>query len=61
MSELTLAELGLTSEAVSTLPAEHAGMLAATLDVAFDPTRALPLLWHWAYFNAVGGDRRPRA
>ena len=66
MSELTLAELGLTSEAVSTLPAEHARMLAATLDVAFDPTRALPLLWHWAYFNAsvatadLGPDGHPR-
>jgi 3-methylfumaryl-CoA hydratase len=30
-------------------------MLAATLDVAFDPTLVLPLLWHWAYFNPVVG------
>jgi 3-methylfumaryl-CoA hydratase len=55
MSELTLVDLGLTSEQTSKLPAEHAQMLAATLDVAFDPTRALPLLWHWAYFNPVVG------
>jgi hypothetical protein len=34
MSGLTLAELGLTSEAASTLPVEHAQMLAATLDRA---------------------------
>ena len=40
------------------LPAEHAQMLAATLDVAYDPTRALPLLWHWAYFNPRGDRRR---
>jgi hypothetical protein len=31
MSELTLGDLGLTSEQTSTLPAEHAQMLAATL------------------------------
>ena len=55
MSDLTLADLGLASEQSSTLPAEHAQMLAATLDVAFDPTLPLPLLWHWAYFNAVVG------
>ena len=36
MSELTLADLGHTSEQSSMLPAEHAQMLAATLDVAFD-------------------------
>jgi 3-methylfumaryl-CoA hydratase len=66
MSELTLEDLGLTSEQTSSLPAEHAQMLAATLDVAFDPTRALALLWHWAYFNpvvgtaALGPDGHPR-
>ncbi len=66
MSELTLADLGLTSEQTSALPAEHAQMLAATLDVAFDPTLALPLLWHWAYFNpavgtaGLGPDGHPR-
>jgi 3-methylfumaryl-CoA hydratase len=66
VSELTLVDLGLTSEQTSTLPAEHAQMLAATLDVAFDPTVALPLLWHWAYFNPVvgtaglGPDGHPR-
>jgi 3-methylfumaryl-CoA hydratase len=51
MSELTLEELGLTSELTSMLPTERAHMLAATLDAGHDPTRALPLLWHWAYFN----------
>ena len=66
MSELTLVDLGLTSKQTSTLPAEHAQMLAATLDVAFDPTLALPLLWHWSYFNHVvgtaglGPDGHPR-
>jgi 3-methylfumaryl-CoA hydratase len=66
MSDLTLTDLGLTSEQTSTLPAEHAQMLAATLDVAFDPTLALPLLWHWAFFNPVvgtaelGPDGHPR-
>jgi len=55
MNELTLADLGLTSLGASTLPAEHAQMLAATLDATFDPTEALPLLWHWAYFNPVVG------
>jgi len=66
VSELTLADLGLSGEATSTLPAEGAQMLAATLDVAYDPTRALPLLWHWAYFNAtvptaaLGPDGHPR-
>lgn len=55
MNNLTLAELGLTSEQTSNLPAEHAQLLAATLDVTFDPTLALPLLWHWAYFNPVVG------
>jgi 3-methylfumaryl-CoA hydratase len=66
MSDLTLADLGLSSEQTSTLPAEHAQMLAATLDTSFDPARPLPLLWHWAYFNAVvgtaelGPDGHPR-
>jgi 3-methylfumaryl-CoA hydratase len=66
MNELTLADLGLTSEQNSTLPAEHAQLLAATLDVTFDPKAALPLLWHWAYFNPVigtaelGADGHPR-
>ncbi|MGA2305335.1 MAG: hypothetical protein ABSH29_14185 [Acidimicrobiales bacterium] len=66
MSALTLADLGLTRSATSTLPAEHAQTLAATLDATFDPTQALPLLWHWAYFNAVvataglGPDGHPR-
>jgi 3-methylfumaryl-CoA hydratase len=66
MSGLTLVDLGLTEEQTSTLPVEHAQMLAATLDVAFDPTRPLPLLWHWAYFNPVvgtaglGPDGHPR-
>ena len=32
MSALTLADLGLTRSATSTLPAEHAQTLAATLD-----------------------------
>jgi 3-methylfumaryl-CoA hydratase len=41
-------------------------MLAATLDATFNPTEALPLLWHWAYFNPVvgtaglGSDGHPR-
>ena len=49
------------------LPVERAQMLAATLDVAFDPNLPLPLLWHWAYFNPVvetaglGFDGHPRA
>jgi hydroxyacyl-ACP dehydratase HTD2-like protein with hotdog domain len=66
VSDLTLGDLGLTSSAVSTLPAEHAQMLAATLDATFDPTEALALLWHWAYFNPVvgtaglGPDGHPR-
>jgi len=66
MSELTLVDLGLTSDQTSVLPAEHAHMLAATLDVVFEPTLALPLLWHWAYFNPVvgtaglGPDGHPR-
>jgi 3-methylfumaryl-CoA hydratase len=66
MSDLTLADLGLTSEQTSTLPAEHAQMLAATLDVSFDPAWPLSLLWHWAYFNSVvgtaelGPDGHPR-
>jgi 3-methylfumaryl-CoA hydratase len=66
VSDLTLGDLGLTSSAVSTLPAEHAHMLAATLDATFNPTEALPLLWHWAYFNPVvgtaglGSDGHPR-
>jgi 3-methylfumaryl-CoA hydratase len=66
MSELTLADLGLTNEQHSTLPAEQAQMLAATLDVAFEPGWPLPLLWHWAYFNAatrtaeLGPDGHPR-
>jgi 3-methylfumaryl-CoA hydratase len=66
VSELTLVDLGLTGSATSTLPAEHALMLAATLDAAFDPTEPLPLLWHWAYFNPVvgtaglGPDGHPR-
>lgn len=64
MSELTVGDLGLTSEQSSTLPAEHAQTLAATLDVTFDPARPLPLLWHRAYFNAssgrpIGTRRRP--
>jgi 3-methylfumaryl-CoA hydratase len=66
VSELTLVDLGLLSEQTSTLPAEQAHMLAATLDVAFDPTPGLPLLWHWSYFNPVvgtaelGPDGHPR-
>jgi 3-methylfumaryl-CoA hydratase len=66
VSELTLADLGLSGEATSTMPTEQAQMLAATLDVAYDPTRSLPLLWHWAYFNAaaptaaLGPDGHPR-
>jgi 3-methylfumaryl-CoA hydratase len=66
MSDLTLADLGLTSEQTSALPGEHAQMVAATLDIAFDPTLALPLLWHWAYFNpavgtaGLGADGHPR-
>jgi 3-methylfumaryl-CoA hydratase len=66
MSDLTLADLGLTSQQTSMLPAEHAQMLAATLDVSFDPALPLPLLWHWAYFNSVvgtaelGPDGHPR-
>jgi 3-methylfumaryl-CoA hydratase len=66
MSELTLVDLGLTREQTSALPTEHAHMLAATLDIAFDPALALPLLWHWAYFNPVvgtaglGPDGHPR-
>jgi len=66
VSELTLADLGLTSEQTSSLPAEHAQALAATLDATFDPTEDLPLLWHWAYFNPVvgtaglGPDGHPR-
>jgi 3-methylfumaryl-CoA hydratase len=55
MSELTLADLGIPSQQTSTLPTEHAEMLAATLDVTFDSSLPLPLLWHWAYFNPVVG------
>lgn len=66
MSELTLVDLGLTGSATSTLPGEHAQMLAATLDATFDPTLPLPLLWHWVYFNPVvetaglGPDGHPK-
>jgi 3-methylfumaryl-CoA hydratase len=66
MSNLTLVDLGLTSEQTSALPAEQAQMLAATLDATFDRTSPLPLLWHWAYFNPVvgtaglGPDGHPR-
>jgi 3-methylfumaryl-CoA hydratase len=66
MSDLTLVDLGITSEHTSTVPVEHAQMLAATLDVAFDPALPLPLLWHWAYFNPLvrtaelGSDGHPR-
>jgi 3-methylfumaryl-CoA hydratase len=66
VTELTLGDLGLTGEQASTLSAEHAQMLAATLDVAFDSALPLPLLWHWAYFNPVvgtaelGPDGHPR-
>jgi 3-methylfumaryl-CoA hydratase len=66
VSELTLSELGLASEVTSTLATEQARMLAATLDVAFETGRPLPLLWHWAYFNPVvgtaelGPDGHPR-
>jgi hydroxyacyl-ACP dehydratase HTD2-like protein with hotdog domain len=66
VSDFTLGDLGLTSEQSSSLPAEHAHTLAATLDVTFDPARPLPLLWHWAYFNPVvgtselGSDGHPR-
>jgi len=56
MNELTLADLGLTSFGGLHSSAEHAQMLAATLDASFDPTKALPLLWHWAYFNPVRGQ-----
>ena len=55
MSQLTLVDLGLPSEQACMLPVERAQMLAATLDIAFDPTLPLPLLWHWAYFNSVVG------
>jgi hydroxyacyl-ACP dehydratase HTD2-like protein with hotdog domain len=66
MSDLVLADLGLVDEQSSTLPAEHAQMLAATLDVPFATTQPLPLLWHWAFFNPIvrtsdlGLDGHPR-
>jgi 3-methylfumaryl-CoA hydratase len=66
MSELSVVDLGLVGEQASTVPAEHAHMLAATLDVAFDATHPLPLLWHWGYFNplvgtaGLGADGHPR-
>jgi 3-methylfumaryl-CoA hydratase len=66
MSELALADLGIPSQQTSTVPAEQAEMLAATLDVTVDPSLPLPLLWHWAYFNPVaataelGPDGHPR-
>jgi hydroxyacyl-ACP dehydratase HTD2-like protein with hotdog domain len=66
VSDLSLAELGLSAEGTSVLPSEHIQMLAATLDVAFHPTLPLPMLWHWAFFNPVvstaglGPDGHPR-
>ena len=60
VSELDLTGLGLTNQQDSTLPAEHAQMLAATLNATFDPNGALPLLWHWAFFNPISGNRRTR-
>ncbi len=65
MSELNLVDLGLTSQQTSTLSAEHAQTLAATLDVTLDSAMPLPLLWHWAYFNpfvrsaGLGPDGHP--
>jgi 3-methylfumaryl-CoA hydratase len=62
---LTLAELGLPAEQAATLSADHAALVAATLD-APPPGRELPLLWHWAYFHpavptaALGDDGHPR-
>lgn len=61
-----LAELGLTRQQTSMLPAERVHMLAATLDVEFEPAGSLPLLWHWIYFNPLamtselGWDGHPR-
>lgn len=55
MTEFTLADLGLSCEQASSLPAEHAQMLAATLDVGFEAALPLPLLWHWVYFSPLVG------
>jgi 3-methylfumaryl-CoA hydratase len=66
MSELTLAQLGLAQEDRSMLSAEHAQLLAATLDVPFSPGAPLPVPWHWAFFNPIistaglGPDGHPR-
>jgi 3-methylfumaryl-CoA hydratase len=63
---LSLAELGISEEAHSVLPGEDIQKLAATLDVPHDPASPLPLLWHWAFFNAavstanLGPDGHPR-
>jgi 3-methylfumaryl-CoA hydratase len=63
---LSLAELGISEEATSVLPGEDIQKLAATLNAPHDPVLPLPMLWHWAFFNAVvsttnlGPDGHPR-
>lgn len=65
MTELTPASLGLTEEQTSELSGEQAELLGATLDTPFTTGAALPLLWHWAYFNppvpsaGLGTDGHP--
>jgi 3-methylfumaryl-CoA hydratase len=66
-SALTLEDAGFASHAVSTISAEHAARIAATIDC--DPhvlaDGRLPALWHWCYFtpaaatHALGPDGHP--
>jgi 3-methylfumaryl-CoA hydratase len=66
MTGLSLADLGISEEATSVLPGEDVQKLGATLNVPHDPVLPLPMLWHWAFFNAVvsttdlGADGHPR-
>jgi 3-methylfumaryl-CoA hydratase len=65
MSNLGLDELGIPAAMHSTMSAEHASLLAATLDHEYVESRPLPLLSHWAFFNpveptsALGADGHP--
>jgi 3-methylfumaryl-CoA hydratase len=65
VTALTPESLGLAEEQSSELSGEHAELLGVTLDIPFTTGTALPLLWHWAYFNpsvptaALGTDGHP--
>ena len=67
-AELTADDIGVAAVTTTEISAEHAGKVAAVLDVADDlPVGAeLPLLWHWAFFTpavltaGLGHDGHPR-